>query len=123
MARYFYFNGQMLKFPSEYVWREYDLSSEETGRALDGRAHKDIVARKRELVCTWWSLRDSGDTFTSVMLLDIVKQGVFGTLTCPDPLSATDVAHTMYVGDREATMYGVKNNVSEYKITITFIEQ
>jgi len=123
MSRTWNFNGFELKTPSEYEFKEYDLSSEVTGRSLNGTAYKDIIARKREIDVTWWSLRDSGDDFTTVQLLGILRLGAFGTLVYPDPESGTNVSRRMYVGDRECAMYQVKNDVAEYKFSCTFIEE
>lgn len=122
MARTWSFNGHPLKTPSEVTWKEYDLSTEETGRSLDGTAYKDIVARKREVSVVWWSLRDTGD-FTTGDLLGIIRTGIFGTLNFPDPESSINVSRTVYVGDRECSMYQVKNDIAEYKFSCTFIEQ
>jgi hypothetical protein len=122
MARTWSFNGNPLKTPSEVTWKEYDLSTEETGRSLDGTAYKDIVSRKREVTVVWWSLRDTGD-FTTGDLLGIIRTGIFGTLNYPDPESSTNVSRTVYVGDRECSMYQVKNDIAEYKFSCTFIEQ
>jgi len=123
MARAWTWNGATIKTPSEYSWLYADLSTEETGRSLDGTAYKDVVAVKRTLNCTWWSMRDSGDTYTTVNWLAAIKAGVFGTLVYPDPSSATNITKTFYTGDVECTQYQVKNDIAEYKCTVSFIEQ
>jgi len=123
MARDWKWNGTTIKTPSEYSWSFADLSSEETGRSLDGTAYKDIVSQKRTLTCTWWSMHDSGDTYNTTTFLATVKSAVFGVLTFPDPLRDTNTTGTFYTGDVTCTMYQIKNDIAEYKITMTFIEQ
>lgn len=124
MARLWTWNGNTIKTPSEYDWGWQDLSSEETGRSLDGKAFKDVVAVKRTLNVTWWHLTDSGDTFTTVNMLSIIKANIFGTLSYPDPASATNLSKIFYTGDVKCTQYRVRSdNVAEYKMSVTFIEQ
>ena len=123
MARPWIWNGQTLKTPSEYVWTFSDLSSEETGRALTGTAYKDIVAQKRSFDVTWWSLYDSGSDMTTVQFLAWVKPLAFGTLSYPDPSSVANISKTFYTGDVTCTQYGIKNDIAEYKCSVSFIEQ
>lgn len=123
MARPWVWNGNTIKTPSEYDWTRPDLSSEETGRSLDGTAYKDLVAVKRTLQVTWWSLKDSGEAFTTVNMLAMIKAGIFGTLSYPDPSSATNITKTFYTGDVKCTMYQMKNDVAEYRMSVSFIEQ
>jgi len=123
MSRPWVWEGHTLKTPSEYEWSYYDLSSEETGRSLDGTAFKDIISNKRTLNVTWWSLLDSGTGMTTVQFMDWVKPLVFGTLTYVDPASATNITKTFYTGDVSCTMYQMKNDIAEYRCTVSFIEQ
>lgn len=123
MARPWVWNGHTLKTPSEYSWALADLSSEETGRALDGKAFKDIVAQKRSFDVTWWSVYDSGDGMTTVQFLEWVKGGVWGTLSYPDPSSTTNISKTFYTGDVSCTMYQMRGDVAEYRVTVKFVEQ
>ena len=123
MARPWVWNGNTLKTPSEYNWTYSDLSSEETGRSLDGTATKDVVTVKRSLDVTWWSMKDSGSDMTTVQFLSWIKADVFGTLNFPDPAYSANISKTMYTGDVTCTMYQMKNDVAEYKCTVSFIEQ
>lgn len=123
MARPWIWNGHTLKTPSEYTWTFSDLSSEETGRALDGKAYKDIVAQKRSFDVTWWSLFDSGSEMTTKQLIAWVKPETFGTLSFPDPTEPTNTSGIFYTGDVTCTMYQIKNDVAEYRCSISFIEQ
>lgn len=123
MARPWIWNGHVLKTPSEYPWLFSDLSSEETGRALDGKAYKDIVAQKRSFELVWWSVKDQGDEMTTVQFMSWVKSGVWGTLSFPDPTSATNISKIFYTGDVSCTMYQMKNDVAEYKLSVSFVQQ
>lgn len=123
MARPWTWNGYTLKTPSEYSWSFSDLSSEETGRSLTGTAYKDIISQKRSLDVTWWSLFDSGSGMTTVLFMSWVKSQVFGTLSFPSPDSAANTTGTFYTGDVNCTQYGIKNDIAEYKCSVSFIEQ
>jgi len=123
MARPWTWNGTTIKTPSEYDWLYADMSTEETGRSLDATAYKDLVAVKRSMRCTWWMMRDSGDTYTTVNWLSTIKAGIFGTLSYPDPSSATNITKTCYTGDVECNMYQVKDDIAYYKCSVSFIEQ
>ena len=123
MARPWIWNGHVLKTPSEYSTNFADLSSEETGRSLDGTAFKDIVAQKESFDVTWWSLKDSGDDMTTVQLFQWIKSGVWGSLTFPSPTSATNITKTFYTGDVSCTMYQMRGDVAEYRVTVKFAEQ
>ena len=123
MARPWIWNGHTLKTPSEYSWKFSDLSSEETGRTLDGTAFKDIVSQKRSFDVVWWSVPDQGAGMTTVQFMSWVKSGVWGTLSYPDPSSATNISKIFYTGDVSCTMYQVKGNTAEYKLSVSFIEQ
>ena len=49
----FVINDIAVKTLQDCTWSLQDLSSEDSGRTLDGIMHKDIVAQKRKLVCKW----------------------------------------------------------------------
>lgn len=124
VSRPWTWNGTTIKTPSEYEWGYQDLSSEETGRSLDGTAYKDLVAVKRSLNVTWWHLPDAGETFTTVNMLSTIKSSVFGTLSYPDPSSATNIAKTFYTGDVKCTQYDVSpSGIAKYRMSVSFIEQ
>lgn len=49
----FKINGVNIPTPSTYEFSIEDLSSEATGRTMDGTMHKDVVAVKDYYTCTW----------------------------------------------------------------------
>ena len=53
VERPFKINGVAIPTPSTYEFNIEDLSSEATGRTLDGIMHKDVVAVKDYYNCTW----------------------------------------------------------------------
>lgn len=56
--------GVAIPAPSKCVYEFIDLSSENSGRGTrDGLNHKDIIAQKRKLSCTWDSLRVDDASF------------------------------------------------------------
>ena len=52
----FKINNVAIPTPTTYEFNIEDLSSEETGRTLDGVMHKDVVADKDTYSCTWAKL-------------------------------------------------------------------
>lgn len=108
-------NGQNIITPSECTWGLQDLSSEDSGRTLDGLMHKDIVAQKRTIECSWNGL-NKADAAT---LLQQVNASVFMSLTYDDPMSGTEQTRTFYVGDRSAPVH-IWNTSKKIFSTISF---
>lgn len=56
----FKIEGVTLPMPDEYSQSVEDLSSEDTGRTLDGKFHKDVIAVKSTVPFSWsrleWSV-------------------------------------------------------------------
>ena len=52
----FKIDGVSIPTPSSYKFNVEDLSSEATGRTLDGIMHKDVVAVKDYYECSWKKL-------------------------------------------------------------------
>lgn len=99
-ARPFKIDGVAIPTPSSYVFNEEDLSSEQTGRTLDGTMHKDVVAVKPYYDCKWVSLSWE-DAST---LLSAVRGKTQVTLTYADPITVGSfITGTFYIGKRSAT--------------------
>ena len=113
-------NGIEVKTPSSFTWGLQDLSSEDTGRTLDGVMHKDLIAQKRKLDCVWNNLTRQ----ETAILLQAVNSSVFLQITYPDALTGTDQTRTFYTGDKTAPVLmwvGTKQIYST--ITFNFIEK
>lgn len=112
----FQIDGVTIPTPSEYGFDIEDLSSEETGRTLDGIMHKDVVAVKDYYTCTWKSLSWSDAAF----LLKLVDGKTIVMLTYLDPRYPNQLlVNQFYVGKRS----GKANNLNRTKNTwkdITF---
>lgn len=52
-GRPFKVDGTPIPTPDTYKFGAEDLSSKKTGRTLDGKMHKDVVAVKDYYECTW----------------------------------------------------------------------
>ena len=113
-------NGRLLKTPSSMTWGLQDLSSEDTGRTLDGKMHKDRVSQKRTLDCTWNNPTQS----EASQILQAVNEKIFMDITYPDAMSGTYQTRTFYVGDRTAPFktWTVKQKIFS-SISFNFIEQ
>lgn len=121
MARWvnpFTVDGIVLPTPDEYTPGVEDLSSDETGRTLDGIMHKDVVAVKDYYEFKWKSLswEDTAKVFNSV---DGKTQV---TLTYFDPRIPNRVlSNTFYVGKRSCSAQNLNDPVHTWKdITLTF---
>ena len=100
MARPFQINGVPIPTPTEYEFGIEDLSTEETGRTLDGIMHKDVVAVKDYYKCTWKHLSWE-DTAT---LLNAIDGRTQITFTHADPrIPGQYVTGDFYVGTRDGT--------------------
>lgn len=121
MARWvnpFIVDGIVLPTPDEYKPGVEDLSSDETGRTLDGIMHKDVVAVKDYYEFTWKSLswEDTAKVFSAV---DGKTQV---TLTYFDPrIPNRLLSNTFYVGKRSCSAQNLNDPVHTWKdITLTF---
>jgi len=94
-------NGTTIKTPSSLSWGLQDLSSQDSGRTLDGVMHKDLVAQKRKLECKWNNLTKQ----EASTLLRAVNSSIYLRITYPDPMSGRDETRTFYVGDRTAPFH------------------
>lgn len=96
-SRPFKINGVAIPTPTEYEFSIEDLSSEETGRTLDGVMHKDVVSIKAYYTCTWNKLSWE-DTAT---LMNAINGKTRVTFTHADPrVAGTFVTGNFYIGQR-----------------------
>lgn len=112
-------NGVPIPFPDlPFKWTLNDISSEDSGRDMDGLMDKDEVAKKVTIDCTW-SNRSSAETS---QLLNVVKPNTFVDLEYPDPMAADYITKNFYTGDVTSEM-----NFSTAGMTwttkLTFIER
>jgi hypothetical protein len=113
-------NGTTIKTPSSFQWSLQDLSSEDSGRTLDGVAHKDIIAQKRKLDCGWSGLTSEE---TSTILQTVNTSAIF-KVTYPDAMSGTNETRKFYVGDRSApVMMWTADKKIYSSLSFNFIEQ
>lgn len=94
-------NGTAIPTPETMEWSLQDLSSDSSGRTLDGTMHKDIVTKKRKLSCAWLPMSWA----KAAAFLQLVSASAFFELTYPDLASGTDETRTFYVGDRKASYF------------------
>jgi len=120
MVRLFQWNGVNIPYPItglEYSYEE--LSTEDSGRTLDGTMDKSIVASKVTLSCQWLNCPDT----ISTILLTAIKGAPYGNLTYPDPMVGADNTKRFYTGNPTATQKVIMGGVAYWDIKITFIEQ
>jgi hypothetical protein len=97
-----------------------DLSSEDSSRTLDGVMHKDIIAQKRKLDCSWNGLSQS----EAATILQLVNASIFMTVTYDDLMTGNEQTKTFYIGDRTAQAnIWVFNGIKNTNIAFNFIEQ
>lgn len=117
--RPFKIDGVAIPTPSTYEAGIEDLSSEQTGRTLDGVMHKDVVAVKDYYTCTWKSL-SWADTAT---LLNAVNGKTSFMFTYADPrVPNTFLTNKFYVGERTAPALNLADPNKTWKdISFKFI--
>ena len=112
-------DGVVIPTPTEYVYSEEDLSSEATGRTLDGLMHKDVVSVKATYKCKWGPL----DWNEASTLLSAVSGKTFIQFTHADPKVPTQsITGTFYIGARTGAAINLTTGMWE-EISFTFIEQ
>ena len=106
--------------PTTYKWGEEDLSSEETGRTLDGVMHKDVIAVKEYYECTWKRLSWSAAN-TLLSAIHGKTKVVFTHLSPFYP--NTWVTGNFYVGKRSTAALNLEDpNHAWSDIAFTFTE-
>ena len=115
----FKIDGTTIPVPSEYGFELEDLSSDESGRTLDGIMHKDVIAVKDIYSCTWKSL--SWEDLGQLLLLVNGKTKV--TLTYVDPRYPSAIlVNDFYVGKRSGKLNNLNHSKNTWKdITFQFI--
>lgn len=108
----FKIDGITVPTPSDYDFSIEDLSSEETGRTLDGVMHKDVVAVKDYYTCTWKKLSWEDAAF----LLSLVQGKTQVTVTYANPLFPNQMCvDTFYVGKRSGKAMNLRNTKNTWK--------
>lgn len=115
----FKIDGAIIPTPSEYTFDVEDLSSEQTGRTLDGVMHKDVVAVKDTYTCTWKKLSWQD----AAKLLKAIDGKSKFTFTHADPrVPDKFITGTFYVGKRSVVAMNLRDNEHTWKdIKMTFI--
>lgn len=118
MGRPFKIDGIDIPTPTIFKVGIEDLSSEATGRTLDGMMHKDVVAVKDTFECTWKDL-SWAESAHLINLLDGKESFLF---TYPDPRLANRwLTGTFYAGQRSLS---ARNLAQGYwsDITVSIIQ-
>ena len=119
--RPFMIDGVAIPTPTTYKFGVEELSSDATGRTLDGVMHKDVIAVKDYYECTWKSL-SWADAATLLRAVDGKKEVSF---TYADPRTAgTWLTNRFYIGKRTASagnLLDPKNTWREISMTFTRI--
>ena len=113
-------SGVEMPCPSEMQWtlQTFDLDS---GRGVDGTMQRQVVCSKEALNLSWNSANLS--TQEIAKLLQAVNQPFF-SVTYFSPLSGSTVTKTMYVGDRNISIYSMINGKPVMdEISFTLIER
>lgn len=115
----FRIDGVVIPTPSDYGFDIEDLSSELTGRTLDGIMHKDVIAVKDYYTCTWKHLSWT-DAAKLLKLVD-GKQKV--RLTYLDARFPNQIlVNDFYIGKRSGKANNLNNPVNTWKdVTFQFI--
>lgn len=119
MENPFKINGVAIPTPSEYGFDIEDLSSERSGRTLDGIMHKDVVAVKDYYTLIWKHLSWS-DT---AALLSLVDGKTKVTLNYVDPRQPNRIlSNNFYVGKRSGKANNLNQPSNTWKdVTFQFI--
>ena len=111
-------DGVALPTPDEYKPGIEDLSSDETGRTLDGIMHKDVVAVKDYYEFTWKKL----SWVDAATLFNAVDGKTEVTLVYADPRHPfTWLSNRFYVGKRSCSALNLNDPINTWKdVTLTF---
>ena len=115
----FKIDGGAIPTPSEYGFDIEDLSSEETGRTLDGVMHKDVIDDKDTYTCTWKKLSWEDTAF----LLARVNKKTKVNFTHADPrVPGRFITHPFYVGKRSCKAVNLNDPKNTWgEISFSFI--
>lgn len=112
-------DGVAIPTPTTYKFGLEDLSSEETGRTLDGVMHKDVVDDKDRYECTWKGLSWSD----AAALLNAINKKTSVQFTYLDPrVPNTWLTNKFYVGERSVVAKDLSDPERAWSdISFTFI--
>jgi len=112
-------NDTVLQTPANVKWALQDISSSNSGRTLDGVMHKDRIAQKVKLSCSWPAMPFSD---ASTLLRNVNSQVTFN-LTYFDVMQNGIRTARFYVGDRTAAYLWVWDDDGYVKdVSFDFIE-
>lgn len=112
-------NGTAIPWPDmPFKWSLNDISSEDSGRDLNGQMDKDEVAKKVTLDCEW-SFRTAAEIS---LLLNTVKPDTFVVVHYPDPMADAYVTKTFYTGDVNCEV-ALNDGEMRWSAKLTFIER
>lgn len=112
----FKIDGVTVPTPSDYDFGIEDLSSEETGRTLDGVMHKDVVDWKDYYTCTWENLSWQ----ETANLLTLVNGKTEAMITYANPMIPDQmVTEKFYIGKRSGKAGNLRDSKHAWK-KITF---
>lgn len=117
--RPFRVDGIPIPTPWTYKFSVEDLSSENTGRTLDGQMHKDVVSIKDTYACTWKRLSWED----AATLMNAVDGKTRVRFTHADPrVPNRMVTGDFYIGKRECDARNLKDSDRHWtEINMTFI--
>lgn len=105
--------------PSSWTWSYYDLSSDDSGRSLDGVMHKDLAGGvKCKHECVWQN--KTADVARTIMVA--AKSGIFVQFRAFDVFSGTVTQITVYTGDITATAQNAAGQ-TVFEVKLNFIQQ
>jgi len=106
--------------PYSFTWGYSDLSSEESARTLDGKSHKDIIAPKEKLECSWNNLNGAE---TSALLKKVCPYA-YRNVTYMSPLENAEVTKSFYTGDKSAPVktYALGDTIYS-TVSFNFVEE
>lgn len=116
--RPFRFDGVELPTPDKYQCGEEDMSSSKTGRTLDAKMHKDVVAVKDYYTLTWESLSWE----TAAQILSAVRGKSQGRFTYADPsIPRQFITGDFYVGKRSTEAVNLSTALNNFgNLTMQF---
>lgn len=105
--------------PSSWTWSYYDLSSDDSGRSLDGYMHKDLAGGvKRKHECTWQNITAS----VAQTIMTAAKAAIFVSFRAFDLYNGGVRTITAYTGDITATARNAYNQ-TVFDVGLNFIER
>lgn len=115
----FKIDGVTIPTPTEYGFSAEDLSSEKTGRTLDGVMHKDVVAVKDTYTCTWKKVSWED----AAVLLKAIDGKTKVNFTHADPrVPNTFITGKFYVGKRDCKANNLRDPKNAWSdVTFSFI--